>query len=77
MENTPIFTKEQEDWICHQIGEWYLEWKNKITDRQEHRLGYAKELLKERLCASSIPSTENLVAKALLERCLFNKAEDK
>jgi hypothetical protein len=45
----PFFTREQEDWICYQIGEWYLEWKNCIA-KGEHQLGYAKEKLKLRLC---------------------------
>lgn len=48
----PNFTREQEDWICYQIGEWYLEWRNCIADYKTctHSLGYAKEKLKERLC---------------------------
>ena len=43
------FTKQQVDFICYQIGEWYLEWKNQLVDydNKQHRLGYAKELLKE------------------------------
>ena len=65
MEQKPEFTREQEDWICYQIGEWYLEWKDKIilnsfsTDEKivfdparafTHNLGIAKEDLKLRLC---------------------------
>ncbi len=45
-----MLTREQQDWVCYQIGEWYLEWKNHITDGHQHRLGFAKEMLKERLC---------------------------
>lgn len=50
--NRPPFTREQEDWICYQIGEWYLDWRNKIADydTKTHNLGYAKEKLKLRLC---------------------------
>jgi hypothetical protein len=52
MSKRPDFTYEQIDFICYQIGEWYCEWKNNITtgDGHGHRLGYAKELLKARLC---------------------------
>jgi len=65
MKNRPEFTREQEDWICYQIGEWYLDWKDKIilnsfsTDEKivfdpakafTHELGIAKEHLKEILC---------------------------
>ena len=42
-------TQEQEEELCYIIGEWYMEWKVKITDGQ-HRLGYAKEELKQRIC---------------------------
>jgi uncharacterized protein YhaN len=47
-----LFNPEQMDWICYQIGEWYLEWKNKLVnyDDRTHRLGYAKEQLKEMIC---------------------------
>ena len=58
--NMQPLTREQEDWICYQIGEWYLQWKDNIVDHhckekfdcscRYHKLGYAKELLKERLC---------------------------
>lgn len=47
------FTAEQKDFICWQIGEWYVEWKRRIiVDLEEgtHRLGYAKEQLKELIC---------------------------
>jgi hypothetical protein len=46
------FTKQQVDFICYQIGEWYVQWKNQLVDydAKTHRLGYAKELLKERIC---------------------------
>jgi hypothetical protein len=48
--NKPKFTREQEDWICYQIGEWYLEWKEKITPNMgAHKLGVAKEKLKQKL----------------------------
>jgi hypothetical protein len=45
------FTREQEDWLCFVLDEWYLEWKNKITDQGvTHSLGIAKEKLKLLLC---------------------------
>lgn len=49
------FTPEQVDFICYQIGEWYIEWKECIiTDLEKgaHRLGYAKEQLKEMICGA-------------------------
>lgn len=46
------FTDRQIDHICFQIGEWYLIWRDCITDppRQPHKLGYAKEKLKSMIC---------------------------
>ena len=47
------FTPEQIDFICSQIGEWYLEWKHRIIcdlEQGTHRLGYAKEQLKTLIC---------------------------
>ena len=48
----PNFTQEQKDWICYQIGEWYIEWKQKLVNYEDrtHRLGVAKELLKSKIC---------------------------
>lgn len=51
MKQQPKFTSEQKDWICYMIGEWYLIWKDKICPNEvPHRLGYAKEQLKNFLC---------------------------
>lgn len=53
IKNQSSFSPEQQDFICYQIGEWYLEWKDRIiVDLQEgtHRLGYAKEQLKTLIC---------------------------
>jgi predicted RNase H-like nuclease len=37
--------------LCYLIGEWYLSWKSRITvDGGQHRLGVAKEDLKEIIC---------------------------
>jgi aryl-alcohol dehydrogenase-like predicted oxidoreductase len=38
------FTKQQVEFICYQIGEWYVQWKNQLVDYENrtHRLGYAK-----------------------------------
>jgi len=46
------FTKQQVDFICYQIGEWYVQWTNQLVDYEDrtHRLGQAKEALKERIC---------------------------
>jgi len=46
----PEFTQEQVDWISYQIGCWYFDWKHKIGGEHQHRLGYAKEVLKQMLC---------------------------
>ncbi len=55
------FTKQQVDFICYQIGEWYLEWKNQLVDydNKQHRLGYAKELLKEKICGEEYEDLED------------------
>lgn len=47
------FTPAQIGHICYQIGDWYLEWKDKIisdSDKGMHRLGIAKEQLKTMIC---------------------------
>jgi hypothetical protein len=47
------FTPEQIDFICWQIGEWYLNWKKCMTpDRTPHKLGLAKEQLKTMICGN-------------------------
>lgn len=44
-------TYEQEEEICYAIGEWYLDWKGRMTENHvPHCLGIAKEELKERIC---------------------------
>lgn len=46
------FTNEQKDFICYQIGEWYMTWKCRIVVDAgvQHRLGFAKEQLKTMIC---------------------------
>lgn len=48
----PDFTNEQIDWICYQIGDWYLKNKNTICDYEQktNNLGRAKEILKIMIC---------------------------
>ena len=51
--NQDSFTPEQVDFICYQIGDWYMEWKDRIVidlKKGTHRLGYAKEKLKSIIC---------------------------
>jgi hypothetical protein len=49
---TNKLTTEQEKEICWIIGEWYMQWKHKICDAgTQHRLGHAKEQLKEMICS--------------------------
>lgn len=52
-------TEKQQDEICYLIGEWYLTWKHGLInwENKTHRLGYAKEKLKEMICGS-IPETQ-------------------
>lgn len=44
----PKFTPEQVDWICYQIGEWYLSMKPLLEG--QHNLGHMKERLKMMIC---------------------------
>ncbi len=47
------FTREQIDFICWQIGDWYIEWENKMWvdgKPNQHWLGVAKEQLKTMVC---------------------------
>lgn len=47
------FTSEQIDHICYMIGEWYIEWKDKMWvdgKPNQHCLGIAKEKLKTMIC---------------------------
>jgi hypothetical protein len=46
------FTYEQRDFICAQIGHWYLMWKENMATGEgtQHRLGAAKEQLKMMIC---------------------------
>lgn len=46
------FTPEQRDFICAQIGWWYLLWKENMATGEgtQHRLGFAKEQLKTMIC---------------------------
>lgn len=53
LKNQSSFTPEQIDFICYQIGHWYLEWKDRLVldlKKGTHRLGYAKEQLKTIIC---------------------------
>lgn len=57
----PNFTREQEDWICEIIGDWYFTWKNSMTNNREpHSLGRAKEDLKLLLCGYTCPLWKKL-----------------
>ncbi len=50
-----LFTEEQKNFICNQIGDWYIEWKNKMWHEckpNQHYLGIAKEQLKNMICGS-------------------------
>lgn len=47
------FTPEQIDFICYQIGDWYVEWQDKMWvdgKPNQHWLGRAKEQLKTMIC---------------------------
>jgi hypothetical protein len=48
-----IFNDDQKDFICHQIGEWYIQWKEKMWvdgNTYQYFLGVAKEQLKTMIC---------------------------
>jgi hypothetical protein len=55
------FTKQQVDFICYEIGEWYVQWKNQLVDYETrtHRLGFAKEELKARICGEEYEDLED------------------
>lgn len=41
---------EQISELCYIIGEWYFDWKDRMTDNhQPHRLGISREDLKKRI----------------------------
>lgn len=47
------FTPEQKDFICAQIGWWYLMWKEKMWKKDKpnkHWLGIGKQELKTMIC---------------------------
>lgn len=50
--NKPNFTQEQKDFICYQIGDWYLMMKPLLE--VQHNLGYMKEKLKLMVCDDDI-----------------------
>lgn len=69
MSQLPEFTQEQADWICYQIGEWYIEWKHKIGGQHQHRLGYAKEILKQMVCPIKCSICNESLALLTWENC--------
>lgn len=53
LKNQQSLSPEQIDFICYQIGDWYLEWKDRLVidlKQGTHRLGFAKEQLKTLIC---------------------------
>ena len=46
------FTESQRTFICHQIDDWHLIWKDSIANHKDktNNLGYAKETLKIMIC---------------------------
>lgn len=63
MNQPPKFTPEQVDWVCFQIGEWYLKWRSDITEPTVNgyfvRFGSAKEDLKLMICPEYPKEEEN------------------
>lgn len=45
--NRPEFTREQEDWICFLIDEWYKTWEGEISIIP---FKFATHLLKDFVC---------------------------
>jgi hypothetical protein len=59
MSKRPKFTYEHIDWICYQIGDWYIDWEKRMWvdgKPNQHFLGYAKEQLKEMICGRGVDS---------------------
>ena len=52
--NKPNFTQDQKDFICYQIGDWYLMMKPLLEG--QHNLGYMKEKLKIMVCDDEMPT---------------------
>jgi hypothetical protein len=48
IQKPPEFTQEQIDFICYQIGDWYLMMKPLLEG--QHNTGYMKEKLKTMIC---------------------------
>jgi hypothetical protein len=49
------FSREQIDFICYQIGDWYCQWHDKMWvdgKPNQHWLGMAKEQLKIMICGN-------------------------
>lgn len=45
----PKFTREEENWICFALDDWYLTYKG-VIQYSPGDFGYVKEILKLRLC---------------------------
>jgi hypothetical protein len=44
-------TEKQQEQICYLIGDWYINVKDNLDiENKTHRLGFAKEVLKEMIC---------------------------
>ena len=72
MNNKPNFTPEQIDYICYQIGDWYLKWKNNMATGHGtcHRLGVAKEDLKVMICGDDpLENCDHDWRDALVQEC--------
>jgi len=54
----PNFTQQQKDWICYQIGDWYLMMKPLLEG--QHNLGYMKEKLKLMVCDDNVHTSEKM-----------------
>jgi len=57
------FTTQQIDHICYQIGEWYLNWRDCLMnwEQKTHKLGFAKEQLKEMICGDEYTDNSELL----------------
>ena len=47
-------TEDQQNEICAIIGDWYLRWRDNLVNYDDrcHKLGFAKEQLKEMICGT-------------------------
>jgi hypothetical protein len=65
------FTTQQIDHICYQIGEWYIQWQEKMWvdgKPNQHWLGFAKEELKTMICGDEYTDNSSQLKSEIEKR---------